>query len=265
MTQPSNVEPPKVALVTGGCRGIGLGIARSLAAAGYDLCLNGRRSAQDVDAVLAELRSTGAEVRYLSADIGSAADRERFVTFAEQQFEAITLLVNNAGVSSRDRGVDMLDASATNFEWLMNINLHGPFFLTQRVARTMIAQRQRKPEQPACIVNITSVSARVVSTNRADYCISKAALSMATQLWAARLADDGIPVYEIQPGIIHSDMTASVGEKYDRLIADGLTLEPRWGEPADIGRAVATLARGDLSYATGQVLTIDGGLTMRRL
>ena len=258
-------EPQRAALITGGTRGIGLGIAEALAAQGYRLVLNGTRPEDDVLKTLDAVRALGVEVHYVRGDIGSRADRDRLASAAEQRYGYIDLLVNNAGVSSRDRGKDLLEATEEGFEWLMKINLQGPHFLTQRIVRGMIAGKRADPTRAPAVVNITSISAGVVSTGRGDYCVSKAALSMATKVWAARLAEFGIPVYEVRPGIIQTDMTAGVEAKYDALIRDGLLLEARWGTPEDIGKSVAMLARGDLPYASGQVLVLDGGLTMRRL
>lgn len=172
--------------------------------------------------------------------------------------------MNNAGVAP-DVRADVLEASPESFDRLISINLRGPYFLTQAAAHWMVKQRQADPAFRGCVVNVSSVSATVVSVNRGDYCISKAGVAMATQLWAARLAEFGIDVFEVRPGVIATDMTSGVKEKYDALIAGGLTVEKRWGTPKDVGRAVAVLARGDLSYATGQVLLIDGGLTLPRL
>ncbi len=256
---------PKTALITGATRGIGFGVASALAADGFRLVVNGTRAEADVVAALEQLRTHGEEVLYVAGDVGSPEARERLATSAIDQFGHIDLLVNNAGVSSRDRGKDILDASEENFEWLLGINLTGPHFLTQRIARHMVESLRSDRSRHPAIVNITSVSAEVVSLGRGDYCISKAALSMASKLWAARLAEFGISVYEIRPGIIETDMTAGAQQEYDRLIDDGLLLEPRWGTPSDIGRTVAMLARGDLPYASGQVLVQDGGLTMKRL
>jgi len=174
------------------------------------------------------------------------------------------VLVNNAGVAPQVRA-DLLEATAESFDQLIGINLRGPYFLTQAAARWMVEQRKADAGFRGCVVNVSSVSATVVSTNRGDYCISKAGIGMATQLWAARLAEFGIDVYEVRPGVIATDMTAGVKEKYDALIANGLTLERRWGTPRDVGKAVAMLARGELPYATGQVLNIDGGITLQRL
>ncbi|MBK8979739.1 MAG: 3-ketoacyl-ACP reductase [Planctomycetes bacterium] len=255
----------RVAIVTGGSRGIGLGIARRLADAGLDLAIAGRRSATDVAEALDELRARGADVCYVAGDLADAEARDALVAGTLVRFGTIHVLVNNAGVGSRERGVDLLDTTAAAFEWLLRANLVAPHFLTQLVARHLVAGRRADPAFRACVVNVTSVSAEVVSPARADYCVAKAGLSMATKVWAARLAADGIPVYEVRPGVIATDMTAGVRERYDDYIAAGNLLEPRWGTPDDVGRAVAMLVRGELSYATGQVVTVDGGLTMKRL
>jgi NAD(P)-dependent dehydrogenase (short-subunit alcohol dehydrogenase family) len=245
----------KVAMVTGGARGIGLGISTCLARDGFSLAVCGTRPERDVSAALSALK---ADVAYQQADVGERADREAWIEAVRRRFGRVDLLVNNAGVAPRAR-VDLVDATEEEFDRVFRINARGPYFLTQRVARWMIEQKH------GCIVNISSISAEVASVNRGEYCVSKAALSMATKLWAARLAAHGIPVYEVRPGVIKTDMTAAVQEKYDRLLKEGLALEPRWGTPEDVGRAVAMLARGDLPYATGQVLMVDGGLTVQRL
>lgn len=254
----------RVALVTGGTRGIGLGIARALAADGFDLALCGVRPAADVEPVVAGLRATGVEVVYAPADVGERADRERLVARLRERPGRLHVLVNNAGVAPAERR-DLLEAGEESFERLLRVNLQGPYFLTQAVARWMLEQRRSDAEWKGAIVNVTSVSATVASTSRGEYCVSKAALAMASQLWAARLAGEGIPVYEVRPGIIRTDMTAGVADKYDRLIADGLVPQGRWGTPEDVGRAVAALARGDAPYSTGAVLAVDGGLTIPRL
>jgi NAD(P)-dependent dehydrogenase (short-subunit alcohol dehydrogenase family) len=253
----------KTALVTGGTRGIGLGIASSLVGDGYRVAVNGLRSPDDVEPAIAELRSHG-EVTYARGDVASAADREHIVATTLGAFGAIDLLVNNAGITSPGRN-DMLAASEADFDTVIGVNLKGPFLLTQAVAAHMIERRETDAAFRGCIVNISSISAELASTNRAEYCISKAGVSMATKLWATRLAEFGIDVYEVRPGIVTSDMTAGVTEKYDDLIERGLTLDKRWGTPEDVGTAVAALARGDVPYATGQVLTIDGGLMVPRL
>lgn len=254
----------RVALVTGGSRGIGLGVARALAGAEFDVVINGRRSADDVADALSELESLGASTLYCRADIGELADHQPMLDAIRERFGRLDVLVNNAGVAPEVRA-DLLEATPESFDRLIRINLRGPYFLTQAAARWMIAQRQSDPDFKAAVVNVSSVSATEASVNRGDYCISKAGVGMATQLWAARLGEFGIPVYEVRPGIIRTDMTAGVADKYDKLLAEGLTVEPRWGTPDDIGRAVAVLATGQLTYATGAVLPIDGGLTLRRL
>ncbi len=254
----------RAALVTGGARGIGFGVARALARENFDLAVCGVREPAAAEAALAELRQLGAEVLYVQADISDAAARRKLLEAVREKFGRLHVLVNNAGVAPKVRA-DILEASEESFEWLLKVNLEGPYFLTQQCARWMIEQKQADLDWRGCIVNISSVSATVASVNRGDYCISKAGVAMATQLWAARLGEFDIPVYEIRPGIIRTDMTAGVHAKYDKLIAEGLLAQPRWGLPEDVGRAAAMLARGELSYSTGQVLMIDGGLTLRRL
>ncbi len=257
-------SPKRVALVTGGSRGIGLGIALALAESGFDLAINGVRDEADVAGSLTTLRKRGATAFYFQGDVSSPEDRTSMLDGIREEFGRLDVLVNNAGVAPKVRA-DILEATEESFDRVLGINLKGPYFLTQGAARWMIEQRSADANFRGVIVNISSVSATEASINRGDYCISKAGVAMATQLWAHRLAEFGIAVYEIRPGIIHTDMSAAVAEKYDRLIANGLTVENRWGEPEDVGRAVAMLARGDLTYATGNVLNIDGGLTLRRL
>ncbi len=257
-------QPPKVALVTGGSRGIGLGIAHCLAAEGYRLAINGVRDESDVTDVLQQLRNTAPDVVYCQGNIGDAGDRARILETVREAFGQLNVLVNNAGVAPKRRS-DLLEADEESFDRLISINLKGPYFLTQAAANWMIEQRKADPTQTASVINVSSISALVASVNRGDYCLTKAAIGMATQLWAVRLAEFGIPVSEVRPGVIRTDMTSGVQEKYDKLIAEGLTLEPRWGTPEDVGKAVATLARGDLPYATGQVINVDGGLMIQRL
>jgi NAD(P)-dependent dehydrogenase (short-subunit alcohol dehydrogenase family) len=254
----------KVAIVTGGGRGIGLGIAQSLAAEKYNLMVVGVRPADQLKEALDQLASKANKVDYCQADISIAGDRQKLIEQTKATFSRLDVLVNNAGVAPSVRA-DLLDAGEESFDRLISINLKGPYFLTQLAARLMVEQKKNEPDFRGKIISVSSVSATVISTNRGDYCISKAGVAMSTQLWAARLAEFGIDVYEVRPGVIATDMTAGVKEKYDALLASGLTLEPRWGQPADVGRAVAMLARGDLPYSTGQVLVIDGGLTQRRL
>ncbi len=254
----------RVALVTGGARGIGLGIARALAHEGFDLALCGRRPEAEVLPALAELRALGADVDYRAADLASPAARDRLLAALRERFSSLHVLVNNAGIASPVRA-DLLDAGEDGFEQVLRTNLVGPHFLTQAVARWLIEERGAAAGWRGCVVFVGSVSARMVSTNRGDYCVSKAGLAMVAQLWAVRLAEHGIPVYEVRPGIVHTDMTAAVSDKYDAQIAAGLVPERRWGEPADVGRAVAALVRGDAAYSTGAVIPIDGGLTIPRL
>jgi len=254
----------RVALITGGSRGIGLGIAKALASEGWDLAINGMREEKLLEEVLGDLRNQGAEVLYCQGDISSAADRQAIVDQIQSHFSGLHLLVNNAGITSPGRK-DILEATEEAFDRVMAVNLKGAFFLTQLVALQMVEQCNANADFRGTIINISSISGEIASTNRGDYCISWAGMTMATKLWAARLAEFGVSVYEIRPGIIRTDMTSGVTDKYDRLIADGLTVEPRWGTPEDIGRSVAVLARGEITYATGNVITVDGGLTLRRL
>lgn len=254
----------RAALVTGGSRGIGLGIAQSLAKEGWNLAVNGIRAESQVQESLDRLREAGSEVIYCQGDVGQANDRQGVVQQTVERFGAIDLLVNNAGITSPGR-LDILEATEEAWDKVMSVNLKGAFFLTQLVAQRMVEQHEQDKNFRGTIINISSISGEVVSVTRGDYCVSWAGMGAATKLWAARLAEYGVSVYEIRPGIIRTDMTAGVTEKYDKLIADGLTVENRWGTPEDVGRAVAALARRELSYATGNVLYVDGGLTLRRL
>lgn len=251
-------------MVTGGARGIGLGIAQALAREGFDLTICGVREDAAVKLVVESLGQLGAAVLYVQADISEGPARQRLVEAARERFGRLQVLVNNAGVAPKVRA-DLLEATEESFERVLRVNLQGPYFLTQVCARWMIDQKRTDARWRGCVVNISSVSATVASTNRGEYCISKAGVSMATKLWAVRLGEFGIPVYEIRPGLIQTDMTEPVRAKYDQMIKEGLLVESRWGAAEDIGKAVALLARGDLSYATGQVLTLDGGLTLPRL
>lgn len=250
-----------VALVTGAGRGIGLGIARCLAAGGFDVAVGDIHEESVVSDALRELGDLGAETLYCRADVSDAAARAAMVSEIKRRFGKLNVLVNNAGVAPTVRA-DITEATEESFERLIRINLQGPFFLTQAVAVWMLEQRQGNAGFRGCIINISSVSATVASPSRGEYCISKAGVSMATKLWAARLGEADIPVYEIRPGIIRTDMTAGVKDKYDKLIAGGLTRQKRWGTPDDVGKAAAMLARGDLSYSTGQAILVDGGMTV---
>jgi 3-oxoacyl-[acyl-carrier protein] reductase len=254
----------RTALVTGGTRGIGLGIARALAREGWTLALGGTRPHAEVQPAVDELRAAGADVHYLRGDLAQRADRARVLAEARAAVGAVNALVNNAGRGPRVRA-DLLEATEESFEELVRVNLQGPYFLTQAIAREQVDRRRTDASFEASIVFVTSVSADMASPNRGDYCVSKAGLSMAARLFAARLAAEGIPVFEVRPGIIATDMTAGVRELYDRRITDGLVPEGRWGQPDDVGRAVAALLRGDLPYATGTIVHIDGGLSVPRL
>ncbi len=259
MASPTN----KTAFVTGGSRGIGFGIARALAADGWRLAINGMRPESDVRAAIHELRQS-VPTSYCQGDVSLAADRATCLERIRAEFGRLDLLVNNAGIAPPVRE-DILTAGEESFDKVLAVNLKGPYFLTQSVARWMVEQRASNAAFDGCIVNISSVSAELASTNRGDYCLSRAGTSMATKLWAVRLAEYGVRVYEIRPGIVATDMTAGVKEKYDKMIAEGLTLQRRWGQPDDVGRAVAALARGEFPYATGQVVNIDGGMMIGRL
>ncbi len=254
----------KCAFVTGGARGIGLGISHALAKEGVDLAILGTRPEEDAASTLTELRAHGGRVIYCQGSVADPDARQAALGKIAAQLGPINILVNNAGIAPRVRA-DILDAGEESFAEVLRTNLQGPYFLTQAVAKIMIAAKKEQPDFPACIVNVSSVSATVASVSRGEYCISKAGVSMATQLWAVRLGEFGIGVYEIRPGVIKTDMTAVVQAKYDKLISEGLCLQARWGFPDDIGRAVAMLARGDLAYSTGQVIQVDGGMTVPRL
>jgi 3-oxoacyl-[acyl-carrier protein] reductase len=254
----------RTALVTGGTRGIGLGIARALARDGWALALGGVRPDEEVAEVVDQLRGDGHAVAYLRGDIASPDDRARILATIRERFGVVNALVNNAGRAPRVRA-DLLAASEDSFEELLRANLQGPYFLTQAIARDQVERRLADSSFEARIVFVTSVSAELASPNRGEYCVSKAGLAMAARLFAVRLAEDGIPVYEVRPGIIATDMTAPVRDIYQQRIADGLVPERRWGQPDDVGRVVAALLRGDAPYATGTVVHVDGGLSIPRL
>ena len=260
----------KVALITGASRGIGRGIGLELARIGYHLVINyagnQQASSQTVQDCIAAAAEAGCTIKAIAvqADVGVAQDRVRLLEATREAFGRMDLLVNNAGITSIGRA-DMLDASEEHFDRLMAVNLKGPFFLTQQAARWMMELLEEGRIASPKIVTISSISAYTVSTNRADYCMAKAALGMMTQLYATRLAACGIYVYEICPGIISSDMTAPVQAKYDKLIDEGLTPIPRWGKPQDVGRTISAIAQGYLPFSTGEVINVDGGFHMRRL
>ena len=277
----------RVALITGASRGIGRGIALELAGLGHDLVINyavnlpaAQQTREDCGV---RARTCGRTIRaeVCQADISRHADRQKLIDFTRQAFGRLDLLVNNAGVAPNVRA-DILEAGEESFDRLIAINVKGPYFLTQLAARWMIQQvgtpstashssQNKDPGRGGTrpclprIVTVSSISAYTASTNRGDYCVAKAALSMLTPLFAARLAEHGINVYEIRPGIIATDMTGPVKDKYDMLIADGLTPVRRWGAPEDIGKAVAAIALDLLPFSTGEVINVDGGFHLRRL
>ena len=259
-----------VAMITGASRGIGRGIALELAKSGYDVVVNyvGRKEAarETAAACLKAAQQAGSEIcaEICQADVGQPADRQRLIEFSRQTFHRLDLLVNNAGITSIGRS-DILEATEDNFDRLMAVNLKGPYFLSQLAARWMIEQVKADPKRQPKMVNVSSVSSYVVSVHRGDYCLAKAALGMLTKLFAVRLANQGIRVYEVCPGVIATDMTAPVKDKYDRLISEGLSPIRRWGAPEDVGRAVAMLARDGLSFSTGEVINVDGGFHLRQL
>jgi 3-oxoacyl-[acyl-carrier protein] reductase len=251
-----------LAVVTGGTRGIGLGIASALAHDGWNLVIAGLRPRDAVANVIVGLAEQGGTVFYVQADVGRRADRTRLVEEVAT-LGPLSALVNNAGRAPVVRA-DLLETTEESFEDLLRTNLQGPYFLAQACASAMVAAPVSRPARGG-IVFITSVSAEMASINRGEYCVSKAGLAMAVKLFAARLAPHGIPVYEVRPGIIATDMTAGVKDLYDRRISEGLVPQGRWGTPEDVGSAVAALLRGDMPYATGTVIHIDGGLTIPRL
>ncbi|GAA1789500.1 3-ketoacyl-ACP reductase [Luedemannella flava] len=254
-----------VALVTGASRGIGRGIALALAAAGHDVVVNYASNADAAKEVGEAIEAAGGRAALVRADVSSAADRERLVGETYAAFGRLDLLVNNAGVAPNVRA-DLLEAGEESFDRLIAINLKGPYFLTQLVANRMIAQIGAGVVTSPRIVTISSISAYTASVNRGDYCVAKAGLAMMTTLYAARLAEHGINVYEIRPGIVATDMTGAVTGKYDRLIHDeGITPIRRWGKPADVGAAVVAVASGLLPFSTGQVIDVDGGFHLRAL
>ena len=261
----------RIAIVTGASRGIGRGIALALAKAGHDIVINYNSNAAAAEEVKGLIESSGAKAHIVQADIAIAADRQKLVDETVRVFGRIDLLVNNAGVAPNVRA-DILDAGEESFDRLININLKGPYFLTQLVAKKMIEEATKRRSDEATkgtkgtIVTVSSISAYTASVNRGDYCISKAGLSMMTQLYAARLAEHGINVYEIRPGVIATDMTGPVKAKYDDLIFNkDLTPIRRWGQPEDIGKAVVAIATGLLPFSTGEVINVDGGFHMKRL
>jgi 3-oxoacyl-[acyl-carrier protein] reductase len=254
----------KIAFITGGTRGIGFGVALALGKAGFDLAVNGMRNEGEVTDALEELRNLGVNVAYFQGNVAVREDRQAMLDKILSHFGSVNVLVNNAGIAPRERA-DILHAKEEIWDEVMEINLKGPYFLTQLFANYFVEKKLENPLFEASIINISSISAFVASINRGEYCVSKAGIAMATKLWATRLGEYDIPVYEIQPGIIKTDMTAGVVEKYDKLFQEGISLQRRWGLPDDVGKVAAMLAQGNMPYATGQAIKVDGGLHIQRL
>lgn len=262
-------ETTPVAIVTGASRGLGRGIAIRLAELGFSVVVNfsSNNSAASETVDLCRSRQSRLDQNFIpfKADMAEQADRVRLVEQTLSALGRIDILVNNAGIGPRVRA-DVTETTTESFEHVVRVNLQGPFFLTQAVANYWLTQRP-DPLLPHgfCIVNVSSISADTASLNRGEYCISKAGLGMVTQLWAARLASSRIHVFELRPGIMATDMTSGVKEKYDRMLGEGLIPQNRWGSPDDVGRAVGALATGAFPYSTGSVIYLDGGMHLRRL
>ncbi len=251
-----------VAIVTGASRGIGRAIAKELALLGFELVIN--RIKPEKPSVIKEIEQAKVRCEFVPGDISDVDVRRQLVDTAKDKFGRCDMLVNNAGVAPLQR-LDILEATEESFDRLMGINLKGPYFLTQLVANWMIEQRKQYPSRALRIVNIGSISSYTSSPSRGEYCVSKAGMSMMTMLYADRLAEYNIGVFEVSPGIIETDMTSAVKQKYDKLIAEGLTPIKRWGQPEDVAKAVVAIAEGRLDFCTGQVINVDGGFHLRRL
>ncbi len=251
-----------VAIVTGASRGIGRSVALELASLGYDLVVN-RAQAERPD-VLSEAGALGARCEFAPGSIAEDKVRRAIVELTKARFGRCDMLVNNAGTAPKKR-MDLLEAGEESFDQVLSTNLKGPYFLTQLVANWMVEQRKQDPHRPLRIVNIGSISAYTSSPSRGEYCISKAGMAMMTRLYADRLAEYDIGVFELSPGIIETDMTRAVKDKYDKLIAGGITPIRRWGQPGDVAKAVGAIAEGRLDFSTGTVIHVDGGFHLRRL
>jgi len=251
-------------LVTGGSRGIGRGICIALAKIGWRVGVNYASKAEAAIETLELIKAAGGSGEAVQGDVSDTGKRKYLVDFMRQRFGRLDALINNAGISTESRD-DLLSAGESSFDRVMNINLKGPFFLTQLAAAGMIEQIKARQIPRGFIVNISSISAYTASIHRGDYCISKAGMAMMTKLFAARLAAENIFVHEVRPGVIATDMTGPVKEKYDKLLADGLAPIKRWGQPEDVGACVAAILRGDFAYSTGQVFDVDGGMHLQRL
>jgi NAD(P)-dependent dehydrogenase (short-subunit alcohol dehydrogenase family) len=254
----------QVAIVTGASRGIGRGIATALGQYGWTVVINYRGNAAAAQESADDVTAAGGRAVIVQADIGVASERDFLVRETLEQCGRLDLLVNNAGMAPRQR-MDLLQTTEISYDEVMGVNLKGPFFLTQRVANLMIELLQQEKVQQPKIINIGSMSAYTASVNRGEYCISKAGMGMMTALFADRLAEYGILVYEVRPGVINTDMTSVVKERYDALIDRGMTPVKRWGEPDDVARAVLAIVQGYLPFSTGEVINVDGGFHLRRL
>jgi 3-oxoacyl-[acyl-carrier protein] reductase len=254
----------RVALVTGGSRGIGFGIAKKLAQEGINLAINGVRPESDAADSLAELRSFGVRVEYVPGNIGTSEGRKGIIQGLRDTFGKVDILVNNAGVAPKVRS-DVFEISEEDYDYVVDINQKGTFFLTQAIAKWMAEAKQANPERLFTIITVTSVSAVMASIHRASYCMSKAAASIMSTVMAIKMAEFDIPVYEIRPGVIETDMIEAVRESYHKAVKNGFTLEQRMGMPEDIGKVAAALVRGDLPYSTGQIISVDGGMTVQRM
>ncbi|MFA5293238.1 MAG: 3-ketoacyl-ACP reductase [Phycisphaerae bacterium] len=254
------------AIVTGASRGIGKAVAKELAELGFNIVINyfDFKDGKPDDSAALQTAEAIKGCQIVRGDISKADDRKKLVEFTKAKFGRCDMLVNNAGVAPAKR-TDILEASEESYDRVMNVNLKGPYFLTQLAANWMIEQRKQFPDRKFRIVNTASMSSYTSSPARGEYCLSKAGVSMMTMLYADRLAEFGIGVFEIRPGIIMTDMTSVVKEKYDKLIAEGITPIKRWGQPEDIAKAVGAIAEGRLDFSTGQVINVDGGFHLRRL
>lgn len=254
----------RTAIITGGSRGIGRGIVLALAERGWQVVVNYHGNQEAAEETLQQARTLGGQGITVQADIAKSADRGRLIAETLEQFGQINLLVNNAGMAPRQR-LDILEIGDESYDDVMTTNLKGPFFLTQKVAQVMIDLHKSKTTTSFQIINISSISAYTSSPNRGEYCLSKAGMGMMTALFADRLAEYGIGVYEIRPGIITTDMTSAVKGKYDQLFDEGLTPIKRWGIPNDVAKAVLAITEGYFPYSTGEVFNVDGGFHLRRL
>jgi NAD(P)-dependent dehydrogenase (short-subunit alcohol dehydrogenase family) len=261
MSEPVNSQ---VAIVTGASRGIGRGIAEALGRQGWTVVINYRGNAVAAQESALAVEAAGGRALIVQADIGAAADRDFLVRETLEKCGRLDVLVNNAGMAPRQRA-DLLQMSEASYDEVMGVNLKGPFFLTQQIAKVMIELLEQGKIATPKIINIGSMSAYTASVNRGEYCISKAGMGMMTALFAERLAEYGILVYEVRPGVINTDMTTVVKARYDALIDGGLTPIKRWGESDDVARAVLAIVQGYLPFSTGEVINVDGGFHLRRL